>query len=43
MYKQVLLNFKAAVLLDHPEDKFSLESIDLVLAKFHEVLKQPAS
>jgi hypothetical protein len=32
-YKEALLIFRAAILLDHPEDKLSLEDIDLVLAK----------
>jgi len=38
-----LLNFKVAILFDHPEGKLSLEDVDLVLTKFGEVPKQPAS
>jgi hypothetical protein len=38
-----LLNFKAAILFDNPEDKLSLEDIDLVLTKSGEVPKQPVS
>lgn len=41
-YKDALLNFKAAILLDHPEDKLSLEDQDLNLAEiggvFYETL-----
>jgi len=40
---ETLLNFKAAILFDHPEDKLSLEDTDLVLNKFGQVPKQPES
>ena len=43
MYMETLLNFKAAILFDHPEDKLSLEDIDQVLTKFGEVPKHPVS
>jgi hypothetical protein len=36
-YEEALLNFRAAILLDHPEENLSLEDIDLVLAKVGEV------
>jgi hypothetical protein len=39
-YKEAPLNFKAAILLDHPEEKLSLEDIDLVLAKVGEVFHE---
>ena len=42
-YMAALLNFKAAILFDHPEDKLSSEDIDLVLTKFGELPKQAAS
>jgi hypothetical protein len=32
-YREALLNFREAILLDHPEEKVSLEDVDLVLAK----------
>jgi hypothetical protein len=36
-YKEALLNFRAAILLDFPEEKVSLEDVNLVLAKIGEV------
>ena len=36
-YKEALLNFRAAILLDHPEEQLSLEDVNLVLVKVGEV------
>jgi hypothetical protein len=38
-YKEALLNFRAAILLDHPEEKLSLQDINLVLAEVEEVFR----
>jgi hypothetical protein len=40
LYKEALLNFRAAVLLDHPEEKLFLEDVHLVLAKVREVFRK---
>jgi hypothetical protein len=39
-YKEALLNFRVAILLDHPEEKLSLEDVNLVLAKVGEVFRE---
>jgi hypothetical protein len=39
-YKEALLNFRVAILLDHPEDQLSLEDVNLVFAKVGEVFHE---
>jgi hypothetical protein len=38
--KEALLNFRAANLLDHPEEQLSLEDVNFVLAKVGEVFRE---
>jgi hypothetical protein len=39
-YKEALLNFRAAVLLDHPEEQLSPEDVNLVMGKVGEVFRE---
>ena len=40
LYKEALLNFRAAILLDHPVEQLSMEDVNLVLAKVGEVCRK---
>jgi hypothetical protein len=39
-YKEALLNFRVAILLDHSEEQLSMEDVNLVLAKVGEVFRE---